>query len=70
MLGSEKWYISPPFPSPFLIHLAFVEINPIFDSGIVTEADFIFIPEWPVDKDAWKDNLCKKLETERDFGNR
>jgi len=39
-------------------------------AGIVTEADFIFIPEWPVDKDAWKDNLCKKLETEREVGNR
>ena len=39
-------------------------------TGIVTEADFIFIPEWPVDKDAWKDNLCKKLETEREVGNR
>jgi len=39
-------------------------------AGIVTEADFVFIPEWPVDKDAWPDNLCKKLETERESGHR
>merc|ERR1719228_1167350 len=38
-------------------------------AGIVTEADFIFIPEWPVDS-KWPDNLCKKLETERESGHR
>jgi len=38
-------------------------------AGIVTEADFIFIPEWPVDS-KWPDNLCNKLETERESGHR
>ena len=34
-------------------------------AGIVCEADFVFIPEWPPEKD-WPDNLCNKLKTGRD----
>ena len=38
-------------------------------AGIVTEADFVFIPEWPPEED-WPEKLCKKLELERQSGQR
>lgn len=38
-------------------------------SGIVTEADFVFVPESPPEAD-WPEKLCKKLELERDAGQR
>jgi len=38
-------------------------------AGIVTEADFVFIPEWPVDLN-WPEKLCRKLEIERESGHR
>jgi len=38
-------------------------------AGIVTEADFVFAPEWPPEED-WPDKLCKKLELERQSGQR
>jgi len=34
-------------------------------AGIVCEADFVFIPEWPPEQD-WPEVLCKKLKTARD----
>jgi len=38
-------------------------------AGIVTEADFVFVPEWPPEED-WSEKLCKKLELEREAGQR
>ena len=38
-------------------------------AAIVSEADFVFIPEWPPEGD-WPDKMCKKLEQERDSGQR
>merc|ERR1719495_2334906 len=38
-------------------------------AGIVSEADFVFIPEWPPGAD-WPQKLCKKLELEREMGHR
>ena len=38
-------------------------------AGIVTEADWVFIPEWPPESN-WKEKLCSKLEQERDAGQR
>ena len=38
-------------------------------AGIVSEADWVFVPEWPPE-DEWKEKLCKKLEIERDAGQR
>merc|ERR1719215_2591210 len=38
-------------------------------AGIVSEADWVFVPEWPPE-DNWKEKLCKKLEIERDAGQR
>jgi len=38
-------------------------------AGIVSEADFCFIPEWPVETN-WPERLCKKLEIERESGHR
>ena len=38
-------------------------------AGIVTEADFVFVPEWPPEED-WPDKLCRKLELEREAGQR
>ena len=38
-------------------------------AGIVTEADFVFVPEWPPEED-WPHKLCRKLELEREAGQR
>jgi len=38
-------------------------------SGIISEADFVFVPESPPESD-WPEKLCKKLEIERDAGQR
>jgi len=38
-------------------------------AGLVSEADFVFIPEWPPEAD-WPDKMCQKLEQERDSGQR
>ena len=38
-------------------------------AGIVSEADFVFIPEWPPESD-WPDKLCQKLGQEREAGQR
>ena len=38
-------------------------------AGIVTEADYVFVPEWPPEED-WPDKLCRKLELEREAGQR
>ena len=38
-------------------------------AGIVSEADFVFIPEWPPETN-WPEKLCKKLEIERESGHR
>jgi len=38
-------------------------------AGIVSEADFVFIPEWPPEKN-WRDVMCSKLEQERASGQR
>ncbi|GFN89448.1 ATP-dependent 6-phosphofructokinase [Plakobranchus ocellatus] len=37
--------------------------------ALATEADWVFIPEWPPEED-WKDTLCKKLVAERNLGQR
>jgi 6-phosphofructokinase 1 len=34
-------------------------------AGVVTEADFVFIPEWPPEVD-WRQRMCAKLKTARD----
>jgi len=38
-------------------------------AGIVTEADWVFVPEWPPELD-WPERLCCKLEQEREAGQR
>jgi 6-phosphofructokinase 1 len=38
-------------------------------AGIVSEADFVFIPEWPPEKN-WPEKLCRKLIESRDNGQR
>ena len=38
-------------------------------AAIVTEADFVFIPEWPPAEN-WPEKLCKKLIEGRDSGHR
>ena len=38
-------------------------------AGIVTEADFVLVPEWPPEDD-WPEKLCRKLELEREAGQR
>ena len=38
-------------------------------AGIVSEADFVFIPEWPPEVN-WPDKMCRKLEIERQAGQR
>ncbi|XP_076332985.1 ATP-dependent 6-phosphofructokinase-like isoform X2 [Tachypleus tridentatus] len=37
--------------------------------ALASEADFVFIPEWPPEPD-WPEKLCKKLKQERDAGQR
>ncbi|KAH9495476.1 hypothetical protein Btru_012938 [Bulinus truncatus] len=37
--------------------------------ALATEADWVFIPEWPPEGD-WRDILCKKLSAERSLGQR
>jgi len=38
-------------------------------AGIVTEADYVFIPEWPPETD-WPERLCMKLQAARATGQR
>ena len=38
-------------------------------AGIVSEADFVFIPEWPPAVN-WPEQLCRKLSEARDSGQR
>ena len=38
-------------------------------AGIVSEADFVFIPEWPPEMN-WPEKLCRKLIEGRDNGQR
>ncbi|RWS18485.1 ATP-dependent 6-phosphofructokinase-like protein, partial [Leptotrombidium deliense] len=38
-------------------------------AALSSEADFVFIPEWPPDDD-WPDKLCLKLQQEREVGQR
>lgn len=38
-------------------------------AGIVTEADYVFIPEWPPETN-WPEQLCRKLVASREIGNR
>lgn len=38
-------------------------------AALASEADFVFIPEWPPEGD-WQTILCKKLQQERDAGQR
>ncbi|KAL5013131.1 hypothetical protein ScPMuIL_007401 [Solemya velum] len=38
-------------------------------AGLASEADWIFIPEWPPEA-GWEDVMCRKLETERSLGQR
>jgi len=38
-------------------------------AGIVSEADFVFVPEWPPQAN-WPEKLCRKLELEREAGQR
>lgn len=37
--------------------------------ALATEADFVFIPEWPPEAN-WPEVLCKKLQQERELGQR
>ncbi|XP_022323820.2 ATP-dependent 6-phosphofructokinase-like isoform X1 [Crassostrea virginica] len=37
--------------------------------ALATEADWVFIPEWPPEE-GWEDTLCKKLAAERSMGQR
>uniref|UniRef100_K1P7J8 6-phosphofructokinase n=1 Tax=Magallana gigas TaxID=29159 RepID=K1P7J8_MAGGI len=37
--------------------------------SLATEADWVFIPEWPPE-DGWEDTLCRKLANERSMGQR
>ena len=38
-------------------------------AGLVSEADYVFVPECPPEDD-WQEKLCKKLELERGAGQR
>jgi len=38
-------------------------------AGIVSEADFVFIPEWPPETN-WPETMCDKLSVERETGQR
>ena len=38
-------------------------------AGIVSEADYVFIPEWPPESN-WPGKLCKKLREGRENGQR
>lgn len=38
-------------------------------ASLASEADFVFIPEWPPGSD-WPDKLCAKLSQERNMGQR
>ncbi|XP_074601778.1 ATP-dependent 6-phosphofructokinase isoform X2 [Brevipalpus obovatus] len=38
-------------------------------AALASEADFVFIPEWPPEKN-WAERLCKKLQQERELGQR
>lgn len=38
-------------------------------AALASEADFVFIPEWPPEHD-WPEKLCKKLSQERELGQR
>ena len=38
-------------------------------AALASEADYVFIPEWPPEHD-WPERLCKKLKQERDMGQR
>eukprot|EP00092_Neocalanus_flemingeri_P021987 GFUD01023845.1.p1 GENE.GFUD01023845.1~~GFUD01023845.1.p1 ORF type:complete len:801 (+),score=260.29 GFUD01023845.1:62-2464(+) len=38
-------------------------------AGIVSEADWVFVPEWPPEAN-WPEKLCKKLGMERETGQR
>jgi len=38
-------------------------------AGVVTEADFVFIPEWPAEA-AWPETLCEKIGAEKKSGQR
>jgi hypothetical protein len=36
-------------------------------AGLTSEADYVFIPEWPPERD-WPAKLCRKLLQARNFG--
>lgn len=38
-------------------------------ASLASEADYVFIPEWPPEED-WPEKLCKKLSQERELGQR
>ena len=38
-------------------------------AGVVTEADYVFIPEWPPETN-WPEKLCTKLAAGRETGQR
>jgi len=38
-------------------------------AALASEADYVFIPEWPPEHD-WPEKLCKKLSQERELGQR
>ncbi|KAG9510007.1 ATP-dependent 6-phosphofructokinase, partial [Fragariocoptes setiger] len=38
-------------------------------AALASEADYVFIPEWPPEPD-WPDRLCRKLKQERELGQR
>ena len=38
-------------------------------AALDSEADFVFIPEWPPERE-WPERMCKKLKQERDLGQR
>ena len=38
-------------------------------AALASEADFVFIPEWPPEQ-GWPDKLCAKLAQERKMGQR
>ena len=38
-------------------------------ASLASEADYVFIPEWPP-KHGWEDQLCDKLSQERKLGQR
>lgn len=38
-------------------------------AALASEADYVFIPEWPPEKN-WPERLCRKLQQERELGQR